>query len=378
MTRLRAALLAAAVALLQACATAPVGPAGPDHAPDAVDEEGLWQVMAREEEQIRELPLRVRDPALQAYVDRLACRLAGDLCDDIRVYVLRLPYFNATMAPNGMMQLYTGLLLRCENEAQLASVLGHEISHYRMRHSLNNWRRTRRTADALLAFNLIGGIGNAGAVGYLLSAGVAGATLARFSREQEAEADAQSGALLAEQGIALQPAVALWQGARAEEEANPKGFLSAIFADHPATTARIAALQALAASAPAPPRGGRDPWGELWLRFAPVWLDDEIGRRNYQQSQALLARLQTFPAGGADVERARGDLLRLRGAPGDLEQAVIAYETALSRGAAPQTWRQLGLTLRRLKRQAEARAAFLRYLDAVPDAPDRALIESYR
>lgn len=378
MKRLRAALLVGALGLLQGCATAPVAPAGADHAPDAIDEAGLWQVMAREEAQIRDLGLRERDPALQAYVDQLTCRLAGDLCGDIRVYVLRLPYFNATMAPNGMMQLYTGLLLRCESEAQLASVLGHEISHYRMRHSLNNWRRTRRTADALLAFNLIGGIGNAGAVGYLLSAGVAGATLARFSREQEAEADAQSGALLAQQGIALQPAVALWRGALAEEQANPKGFLSAIFADHPATTARINALQALAAATAAPPRAGPDPWGVLWQRFAPTWLDDEIGRRNYQQSQALLARLEGFPAGGAEVLRARGDLLRLRGAPGDLQQAVSAYRKALAGGAAAQTWRQLGLTLRRLARHAEARDAFLRYLEAVPDAPDRALIESYR
>lgn len=363
--------------LLAGCATAPVAPATADHQPDAVDEAGLWQVMEREENLVRDLPLRVRDAELTAYLDELVCRLAGDLCGDIRVYVLRLPYFNATMAPNGMMHLYTGLLLRCESEAQLASVIGHEISHYRMRHSLNNWRRTRRTADALLAFNVIGSLGNAGTVGYLLSAGVAGASLARFSREQEAEADAMSGELLTTLGYDLKPAVALWQGARAEELANPKGFLSAIFADHPATPDRIEALTVQAQAAPAPTRPQGATWMNLWKRFAAEWLDDEIGRRNYRQSEALLARLARFPVTQESVQRAHGDLYRLRAQPGDLEKAVTAYRQALGLGAQPSTWRQLGLVLRRLGRHEEARAAFAQYLAADTDAPDRALIESW-
>ena len=44
---------------------------------------------------------------------------------DVRVYLERTPLFNASMAPNGMMTVWTGLMLRVENEAQLAAVLGH-------------------------------------------------------------------------------------------------------------------------------------------------------------------------------------------------------------------------------------------------------------
>jgi beta-barrel assembly-enhancing protease len=101
----RRVFAAAGLSLLAGCATAPVAPASADHQPDAIDEAGLWQVMEREENLVRDLPLRVRDPELTAYLDELVCQLAGDLCGDIRVYVLRLPYFNATMAPNGMMHL---------------------------------------------------------------------------------------------------------------------------------------------------------------------------------------------------------------------------------------------------------------------------------
>ena len=54
--------------------------------------------------------------------------------------LVRTPYFNASMAPNGMMQVWSGLLLRVDNEAQLAAVLGHEIGHYLARHSVERLR----------------------------------------------------------------------------------------------------------------------------------------------------------------------------------------------------------------------------------------------
>lgn len=38
--------------------------------------------------------------------------MARDYCADVRVYLIRNPGFNASMAPNGMMQAWTGLLLR--------------------------------------------------------------------------------------------------------------------------------------------------------------------------------------------------------------------------------------------------------------------------
>ena len=72
----------------------------------------------------------VRDPVLNAYVRKVLCRTIGDAhCAPIRLYIIRTSQFNASMAPNGMMQVWTGLLLRMDNEAQLATVLGHEMGH---------------------------------------------------------------------------------------------------------------------------------------------------------------------------------------------------------------------------------------------------------
>ena len=54
----------------------------------------------------------MKDPVLTGYVRELACRVAGDYCGDLRVYLLKNPTFNASMAPNGVMLVHTGLLIR--------------------------------------------------------------------------------------------------------------------------------------------------------------------------------------------------------------------------------------------------------------------------
>jgi predicted Zn-dependent protease len=141
------------------------------------DEAGIWAMTEREETRLKRSPFIVRDARLQGYVQDIACRLAGDHCPDIRVYVVRTPEFNASMAPNGMMQLCTGLMLRMENEAQLAAVMAHEIGHYLERHMIDRLRDTRDRA-ALARF-----IGLFGIVGSIGSAAVI-ATGFAYSRDQ--------------------------------------------------------------------------------------------------------------------------------------------------------------------------------------------------
>ena len=88
----------------------------------------------------------VEAPDLQDYLEDLLCRLDAAFCSDVRLYVVRVPHFNATMAPNGAMHIWTGTLLRMENEAQLAHVLGHELVHFKKRHSLKQWQKLARQA----------------------------------------------------------------------------------------------------------------------------------------------------------------------------------------------------------------------------------------
>ena len=155
----------------------------------ASDEGGLWAMMDREETRVRRSPFRMRDEGLQEYLQALACKLGGEHCADIRVYPVRTPYFNASMAPNGMMVVWSGLLLRVENEAQLCAVLAHEVGHFLQRHTLARLRDAK-SRSAFGSFFLAFGLG--GAVAAMATV----ASSFGFSREQEREADSIGLALM--------------------------------------------------------------------------------------------------------------------------------------------------------------------------------------
>src|SRR6185369_13169546 len=79
------------------------------YAPADPDERGLWQSCEELEEMIQVSNLRIRDQAINDYLVSIMHRLLPDQADTIRVYLVRDPEFNASMFPNGMMLVHTGL-----------------------------------------------------------------------------------------------------------------------------------------------------------------------------------------------------------------------------------------------------------------------------
>ena len=339
-----------------------------------LDEAGLWFAMDRAEKTVAAAPERITDPVLQDYLNALSCQLAADLCSDIRVYLIRQPYLNAFMAPNGMMVIFTGTLARTENEAQLAFVMAHEIGHYRGRHSLENWRHLKNVS------NLMTGIGSVTAgtgVGVVAALG-AYANLASFSRDQEREADVLGFQALQAAKLDLAAPGALWSAAYEEEKVNPKGLLSGVFASHPATPERRDRLKQMAQNSPVGGADGSERFRAIIKPYRSAWLSDELARRNYAQSEVMLARLAAIPWDLGTVKNFQGELYRKRAQPGDLALAANAYQAALREpGVSPATFRDLGTTLKRLGNNAAAQDAFREYLKRAPDANDAAMIRSY-
>ena len=115
---------------------------------------------------------------------------------------MRIPDFNAMMFPTGFAVVFSGLLLRMRNEAQLAGVIAHESGHFLRRHMIRSWRDERRKTDLFAIGSMLAGIGGAGAGVYLgdyVQLAQLGTLLSLFqySREMEAEADAMGAKLIA-------------------------------------------------------------------------------------------------------------------------------------------------------------------------------------
>lgn len=377
---LLAALLA--MAILTGCATAPLREMSPGATPaEDTDEGGLWDALEESERALQKSPLLVRDPELNAYVRSLVCRYAGDYCKDIRVYIVRRPYFNASMAPNGMMQVWTGALLRAENEAQLGFVLGHEIGHFLGQHSIKQWRRTKNTANALSLLQLIAARSPSASAGDAFDVALlaAYATLFKYSRDHEREADMHGFDRSVALGYNPNQGWKLWQALLAEENARDRRKPSSIFATHPATEERLTTLRQEAETLGAHGEDlGMEPYRAAMQPFLTTWLADEVQRRNYPQTLVLLDRLATregFPNPGL-LAYFRGEVFRKRRAPGDDKRAIDAYLEALDLPGHPTvTLRDLGYAYRRILDQAAANQAFADYLQTRPEAEDRALIE---
>jgi predicted Zn-dependent protease len=285
------------------------------------------------------------------------------------------------MAPNGMTQVWSGLLLRCEDEAQLAFVLGHEIGHFRNRDTLVQWRRLKATDGWASVVGMLSlGLG-AGLVGEL--AALAGyANVMAFSRDQERGADRDGYATAVHAGYDPGAGAELFAALLAEEQAREKNKPSSIFATHPATRERVATLRELAAQPGAfGDARGRDRFLAATRGLRMAWLRSELARRHDAQTLVLLDRLaaRRDDLAPGELTYTRAEVLRRRNQDGDRAAAIALYRRAESEPGAPvEAARDLGLALRASGEVREAASAFARYLARAPQAGDHALIEHYQ
>ena len=238
----------------------------PGHRPAAdSDEAGLWMAMDKVEARLRTSGRLVEDPRLVAYVRKLVCELAGAYCGDIRVYGVRTPLFNATMAPNGFMEVWSGLILRARNEAQLAFVLG----HYQRRHTVKFWRDAQSKTDILVYFKLLAAVAGVGYVGNIAEI-VTLASIFAHSRDNEREADLAGFRMMTEAGYDPYEASKMWQALEAEREAADVPGQLIFFSTHPPSSERIRSLEDLAQEASPDEAAGETGVTASWPRRCAI------------------------------------------------------------------------------------------------------------
>lgn len=118
------------------------------------DELELWQEARAEQEALLAEVLLDDDPELVAYLEDVVAGLtppgmAANRELRYRVYVIDDPTLNAFAYPDGTIFIHTGLLARLDNEDQLATVLGHEMTHVEHRHMLRHRRAAHNRAVGL-------------------------------------------------------------------------------------------------------------------------------------------------------------------------------------------------------------------------------------
>jgi predicted Zn-dependent protease len=136
----------------------------------------------------------IQNQPVNTYISNLGNRLARKSeRPDIpwRFYVVDDKSVNAFATLGGRVYIHTGLIAATSSEAQLASVMGHEIGHIVGRHGLENVKKAQRLGIGAAAASIIGAIigGTVGSLVDLAGNLIAGGYLMKHSRDAEREAD---------------------------------------------------------------------------------------------------------------------------------------------------------------------------------------------
>jgi predicted Zn-dependent protease len=354
----------------------------PGYQPEEMaDEKGLWLEVREYEKAIQQSPLLVKSPDINNYVSAVTCRVAAAYCRDFRVYVVRNPGFNASMTPNGMMQIWTGLLLRTQSTDELAAVIGHEIAHYTRLHTLERMREARRKTTSGSVFD----------IGVLILTGVnvpvgqmtALLSLLAYSRDQESEADFLGVKLVADAQYDPHASYRVWRQLISEEEAaEVKRTEPGVFTQtHPDASVRANELEAWVTSTYGRPdvEMVSDADHVEWLnRNYLLLMDDQIKTHRFGRTGELLQRHAAIGIEPSLVRYFYGEMFRQRGNEGDLKRALDAYLHSIEGGTAPPAaYKNAGYLYLKADDIERARRYFRQYLELDPEADDRAMIEFY-
>ena len=194
--------------------------------------------------QVRKQIQIVNDPFLKEYVNRVGRSLAHsqeaqESGFPFSFEVVADPSINAFALPGGPMFINTGLLKAVDNEAQLAGVMGHEMSHVILRHGTNQASKQNLIQlPALLGGQMAGG----SLMSKLAQAGIglgANSVLLKFSRTAESQADLMGSHLMAEAGYDPHEMARFFNKLNSEGGSRPLQFLS----DHPNPDNRERAIE---------------------------------------------------------------------------------------------------------------------------------------
>ena len=203
------------------------------------------QVGAEQAQQVNaQLPI-ITDPVVNRYLNILGDSIArvtsrADL--DWHFYMVNSNDFNAFALPGGFIYINRGVAERSDRMNEMASVMAHEIGHVVLRHSVKQMEQMQGANVGVTIACALTGVCNSG----LAQAGinVAGtAIFAKFSRDDEAQADAAGVDEMVRAGINPNGMPSMFEKLLAERKSRPSA-LESWFTDHPLEEARVDATRA--------------------------------------------------------------------------------------------------------------------------------------
>jgi predicted Zn-dependent protease len=369
-------------------------------------EEGFWEESRKAETQAKTSGERTHHKELESYISELMQRIIPEYKSDTRVYVMERPFFNASMAPNGYTEVWTGLLLRAETEDEVAFVLGHEAGHYLHSHSITAYQNLKEKQQLALAASIVLTAATVAAVGNASNFGAAQdisnigqslvnivylGTMASFmgyTRDMEERADIYGDFFATSSGYNPKAGENIWKNLLNETSASDyqkvrnRPTRINIFGSHPLESQRITNLEIYNQKSgnnakeydAAKQKAARISYRAKIRPYIGEWLKDDLRRQDFGQTIFIINRMMIDNEDLGVLNFYKGEALKLKAQ--DLDSAANAYIEASKYPDAPkETQRQLGDVYRKQGKSAQAVEAYKKYVNSNPNAEDSWIVE---
>lgn len=215
----------------------------------------------------------ITDPVIVEYVNRVGQNIVkqSDAKVPFTIKVLDSDEINAMALPGGFFYVNSGLILACDEEAELAGVMAHEIAHVSAHHAARQMTRMQYAQIGMVPLMFIGGYTGYGI--YQAAQIAVPLSFLSFSRSFESQADYLGVQYMYRAGYDPQAFVSIFEKLQALEKRKP-GVLARAFSDHPQTPDRIAASE------------------EEIATILPARPDYVVSTSEFDDIKARLARLQ--------------------------------------------------------------------------------------
>jgi predicted Zn-dependent protease len=365
------------------CATTNLPPVTSNEFVIEQDEERLWSRSEKEQEQISESGLVYKHKKLDAYLNKVARKLQSPEAYEkvpCKIVVLKNPYCNAFAYPNGVIYIHSGMLSRMDNEAQLATLLAHEMTHATHRHQIMEYRGLlNKTAVFASIRAAVGGVPAIGGLSSVLGEIGTKAAISGHSRSLETEADMEGIKLVIKAGYDPREAPKLFKHIQEEleEEELEEPFF---FGSHPRLQERIENYEEFLKTN-APKKRGIVNEKVFRKRTSRLVLENAVLDLQEGRFQSALRGTDKYLSVWPKSSRAycfRGKVYRQRGENGDLEKAKkdLRKSISLNRSNA-EAMRELGIVYFKQGEKSNASKAFKSYLKLSPKAADREYVKEY-
>ena len=365
--------------------------------PENSEEVGLWDVASEHENNLGNSGRLFHDRHVEAYLESITDKMLGDHLDHLGISIdfilVKEPTLSGWVYPYGTIAVHTGLLAGMENEAQLAAILAHEISHFLQRHSYRELITERRQTGIGKGLGLLAALAVASQTG-TVDTGIMDATgglwtglvTNGYSRKLEYVADEEGLELMANANYSRDEALKGF-AALADNDVYGTVKVALLWSSHPKLEARLDNLEKEIKKEQRKMkdayRVGVVPESAAYYRgVAPALIINanlDIESREFGRARMALTKYISVEPDNPEAEFLMGETYRKQAPDGpDFAPRLEAYQKALQKDSGyAAAHKEIGMAYRQQRMNSDALAAFERYLEFAPEAADAGIIRAY-